>query len=216
MIRRIPGCAGSRGALALVAAVAIGSSATAAHAQSSAPAPSTLPTAPIWAWAGAGAAVPGSRPGTERGIGPSAFLAIELPEHHRLAARVELGADAQGLDYGAGSLLGGDLQQMRLIGALRYRPLSLGRVAPYGVLGAGVAWQSERLTLTDRTNPVPDATFRQTTSWQTGVLLAGAGVATTGARLRAFGEVRWTRANVPDRRTTDVGLIAGLGIPLGW
>lgn len=166
------------------------------------------------AWVGVGSAVPLSQPGAARGAGAAAVLGLDVPLVADLATRLELAAHAQSLTARASGPLRGDHHHLRTIALARWTPASVGRAAPYVLAGGGVFWQSDRHVLLDLSNPVPDAAFRQTTSRTAWGTLLGAGATATVARTRIFAEVRWTRLGGRDGGTTDLGLLAGVAVPI--
>lgn len=165
-------------------------------------------------WAGLGGAMPLSQPGVDRSAGAMAVLGLDVPVRSTLAVRLELSADAQELATRAGGPLSGDQQHGRLVALARYAPVTLGRLAPYALAGGGVFWQSDRFTLVDLGNPVPDAAYRQTTSQLARGAMLGVGLATDAARTRLFAEARWTRVGGRDGHAADLGLVAGLALPI--
>jgi hypothetical protein len=167
-------------------------------------------------WIGAGGAVPLSQPGVDRQAGASALAALELPVTARLGLRVEASAAAQDLDTRADGPLSGDLQQVRATVAARFAPVSMGRVTPYALAGGGLFWQSSRIVLRELSNPVPDAEYRETSSRSAAGVLAGVGATASVARVRLFGEARWTRVGADAGATTDLAILAGVTLPLGW
>ncbi len=165
-------------------------------------------------WGALGATVPLERPGADRATGPGGMIALDQEVSPHVAFRFELSGELQGLSAGSGTLLDGDVQQARVVAATRLTPVTFGRYAPYVVAGIGVAWQSERLTLREASDAVPGAWLRQTSSATAHVALLGAGIRVAGGRLDLFGEARWTRTAVAAAATEDLGIVAGLSVPL--
>ena len=195
------------GAVAATAALLLCSTAASLDAQGTSPDRLSF-------WLGAGGALPLSQPTIERKTGPTALAGLELAMTPRLSLRAELSGNTQDLSTRADGPLSGDIQQARASLAARFTPITLGRVAPYVLAGAGWFWQSDRIVLTDISNPVPDAAYRQTSSRNTVGALVGAGATAPVGRLRLFGEARWTRAGSSDP-VTDLSILAGVALPLG-
>jgi opacity protein-like surface antigen len=133
----------------------------------------------------------------------------------RLSLRAELSGNTQELSTRSGGPISGDVQQGRASLAARFTPVTLGRFAPYVLAGAGWFWQSDRIVLTDISNPVPDANYRQTSSQNSAGAILGAGATAPLARLRVFAEGRWTRVGADAGSTTDLTFLAGVAVPLG-
>ena len=89
-------------------------------------------------------------------------------------------------------------------------------MTPYALAGAGLFWQSRRVVLRELSNPVPEAEYQETSSQMTPGALAGAGAAFTIARTRLFAETRWRRVRADGGATTDLSLVGGVTLPLGW
>lgn len=165
-------------------------------------------------WLGAGGAMPLSQPTIDRKAGPGALAAIELAATQRLSLRAEVSGNRHDLDTRADGPLSGDMQLGRASLAARFTPITVGRVATYVLAGAGWFWQSDRIVLTDISNPVPDASYRQTSSDGSVGAILGAGAAGSVARLRVFAEARWARAGSDDGATSDLSVLAGITLPL--
>lgn len=195
--------------LAGVVIVLGATSATRLAAQEGAPRQLTL-------WIGAGSALPLAQPGVDRRAGASALAALELPVTERLWLRAEASGDVQELDTRADGPLSGDQQQARATVAARLAPVSLGRVAPYALVGGGLFWQSSRIALRDMSDPVSGAVYRETSSRSAAGVLAGLGATAAVGRSRLFAEARWTRVGGPQGATTDLSVVGGLTLPFGW
>lgn len=195
-------------AIAATAALLLCSTAASLDAQSTSPDRLSL-------WLGAGGAIPLSQPTIDRKTGPAALAALELAMTPRLSLRAELSGNMQDLSTRADGPISGDVHQGRASLAARFTPITLGRVAPYVLAGAGWFWQSDRIVLTDISNPVPDANYRQTSSQNSAGAILGAGATAPLARLRVFAEGRWTRVGADAGSTTDLSVLAGVTVPLG-
>lgn len=196
------------------AAVAV-AAAVLASAAAAAPLAAQLPGEPHASlWVGAGGTLPLAQPAARHDAGPAATLALDVGVLRRVAVRLEASAGTRALQTRPGGPLGGDQQQVRTLVLARVAPITVRGVAPYVLAGGGVFWQSDRFALRDVANPVPVAAYRQTTSHAARGALVGAGASAGVAAARLFAEARWTRVGGRGGAASDLGLVAGVALPL--
>jgi hypothetical protein len=170
-------------------------------------------------YGGAGAALTVAQPGTDRDIGRTGIIGVELDRlwtagmAERVSLRFEGGLTSQDLSTAPGPI-SGDVQTAHLAVLAAARLASSDGREVYAIAGPVWARQSDRFVLDARTTETPGSNFEQTTHGSGGGALLGVGVAWPVGPGTVRAEARWMAVATGGGATQTFPLLVSAVLPV--